>query len=83
MSESQQPTQVDKFLIEGMQVYALKALQSIQLWYQHTIRSWLNRCNVQSFVSLFLIGTFLSVAVASCSGSSSASKGDVKLKLVS
>ncbi|MEH1909725.1 MAG: sulfate ABC transporter substrate-binding protein [Nostoc sp.] len=83
MSKSQQPTQLGKFLIEGMQVYAVKALQSIQLSYQHTIRSWLNGRSVQSFVSLFLIGAFLSIAVVSCSGSSSATKGDVKLRLVS
>jgi sulfate/thiosulfate transport system substrate-binding protein len=83
MSKWQQPTQLGKFLIEGMQVYARKALQSIEFWYQHTIRSWLNGRRVESFVSLFLIGTLLSMAIASCSGSSSASKADVKLRLVS
>ncbi|WP_375505097.1 sulfate ABC transporter substrate-binding protein [uncultured Nostoc sp.] len=83
MSKSQQLTQLSKFLSEGIQAYAMKALQTIQLSYKHTIRSWFNRHTVQSFVSLFLIGAFLSIAVASCSGSSSASKNDVKLKLVS
>ena len=83
MTKLQQLTQLSKFLSEGMQAYAMKALQIIQLSYQHTIRSWFNRHTVQSFVSLFLIGAFLSIAVASCSGSSSASKNDVKLKLVS
>ncbi|WP_375468296.1 sulfate ABC transporter substrate-binding protein [uncultured Nostoc sp.] len=83
MSKLQQLTQLSKFLTEGMQAYAMKALQTIQLSYKHSIKSWLNRHTVQSFVSLFLIGTFLSIAVASCSGSSSASKNDVKLKLVS
>ena len=82
MSESQQPTHLSKLLTEGMQTSVMKALQTIQS-YQHTIRNWLNGRTVQSFVSLFLIGTFLSIAVASCSGSSSASKNDVKLKLVS
>ncbi|MEH2251886.1 sulfate ABC transporter substrate-binding protein [Nostoc sp.] len=82
MSESQQPTYLSKLLTEGMQTYVMKALQTIQS-YQHRIRNWLNRQTVQSFVSLFLIGAFLSIAVASCSGSSSASKNDVKLKIVS
>jgi sulfate transport system substrate-binding protein len=83
MSKSQQLTQLSKSLSEGMQAYAMKALQATQLSYQHIIRSWFNKHTVQSFVSLFLIGTFLSIAVASCSGSSSASKNDVKVKLVS
>ncbi|WP_298920328.1 sulfate ABC transporter substrate-binding protein [uncultured Nostoc sp.] len=83
MSKSQQLTQLSKFLTEGMQAYAMKALQTIQLSYKQTIKSWLNGHTVQSFVSLFLVGAFLSIAVASCSGSSSASKNDVKLKLVS
>ncbi|WP_448267103.1 sulfate ABC transporter substrate-binding protein [Nostoc sp. DSM 114159] len=83
MSKSQQPTQLSKFLSEGIQPYVMKALQSIQLRYQHAIKNWLNGRSVQSFVSLFLTSIFLSIAVASCSGSSSASKNDVKLKLVS
>ena len=82
MSKSQQLTQLSKFLSEGIQAYAMKALQATQLSYKHTIRSWFNRHTVQSFVSLFLISAFLSVAVASCRNSS-ASKNDVKLKLVS
>lgn len=83
MSKSQQRTQLSEFISEGIQAYVMKALQSIQLWYKHTIRIWLNGRTVQSFVSLFLIGIFLSITVASCSESSSASKNDVKLKLVS
>ncbi|MDZ8222688.1 sulfate ABC transporter substrate-binding protein [Nostoc sp. ChiVER01] len=82
MSKSQQLTQLSKLLSEVM-AYVMKALQAIQLSYKHTIKSWFNRHTVQSFVSLFLIGAFLSIAVASCSGSSSASKNDVKLKLIS
>ncbi|OYD89616.1 sulfate-binding protein [Nostoc sp. 'Peltigera membranacea cyanobiont' 213] len=83
MSQSQQSTHLSKLLIERMQSYVMKAWQIIQLSYQHKIRNWLNRHTLQSFVSLFLIGAFLSITVASCSGSSSASKNDVKLKLVS
>ncbi|MEH2304424.1 sulfate ABC transporter substrate-binding protein [Nostoc sp.] len=83
MSESQQTTHFSKLLTERIQSYVMKALQTIQLSYKDTIRNWLNRHTVQSFVSLFLVGAFLSVTVASCSGSSSASKNDVKLKLVS
>lgn len=83
MSESQQTTHFSKLLTERMQSYAMKALQTIKLSYKDTIRNWLNRHTLQSFVSLFLVGAFLSITVASCSGSSSASKNDVKLKLVS
>ncbi|WP_392532812.1 sulfate ABC transporter substrate-binding protein [Nostoc sp. C117] len=83
MSKSQQPIELGRFLIEGMQVYTRKALQSIQFSYQQTIRSWLNGRRVQSFVSLFITGTLLSMAIASCSGSSSATKADIKLRLVS
>ncbi|ACC83112.1 sulfate ABC transporter substrate-binding protein [Nostoc punctiforme] len=83
MSESQQTAHLSKLLTERMQSYVMKALHTIQLSYQQTIRNWLNRHTVQSFVSLFLVGAFLSITVASCSGSSSASKNDVKLKLVS
>ncbi|MEH1951021.1 MAG: sulfate ABC transporter substrate-binding protein [Nostoc sp.] len=83
MNKSQQSIQLSKFLNEGMQAYAMKALRTIQLSYQHAVRNWLNGRSIQSFVSLFLISIFLSIAVASCSGSSSASKNDVKLKLVS
>ncbi|NEU83535.1 sulfate ABC transporter substrate-binding protein [Nostoc sp. UIC 10630] len=83
MSKSQQTTHFSKLLIERIQSYVMKALQTIQLSYKDTIRNWLNRHTVQSFVSLFLVGAFLSITVASCSGSSSASKNDVKLKLVS
>ncbi|MBD2559984.1 MULTISPECIES: sulfate ABC transporter substrate-binding protein [Nostoc] len=83
MSKSQQLTQLSKLLSEGMQAYVIKAVQAIQLSYQYTIKSLFNRHTVQSFVSLFLIGAFLSIAVASCSGRSSASKNDVNLKLVS
>ncbi|MEH2167116.1 MAG: sulfate ABC transporter substrate-binding protein [Nostoc sp.] len=83
MSKSQQPTQLSKFLSEGIQAYAMRTLRTMQLSYQHAIKTWLNGHSIQNFVSLFLISIFLSIAVASCSGSSSASKNDVKLKLVS
>ncbi|MEH2256368.1 sulfate ABC transporter substrate-binding protein [Nostoc sp.] len=83
MSKSQQLTQLNKFLSEDMQAYVMKALQSIQVSSRHAIKTWLDGRSIQSFVSLFLISIFLSIAVASCSGSSSASKNDVKLKLVS
>jgi sulfate/thiosulfate transport system substrate-binding protein len=83
MSKLQQQTDLSKLLTERMQSYVMKAWQTIQLSYQHTIRNWLNRRTLQSFVSLFLIGAFLTIAVASCSRSSSASKNDVKLRLVS
>jgi len=47
------------------------------------MRSWLNGSYIQRFVCLFLVGTLLTILVAACSGSSTASKSDVKLRLVS
>ncbi|WP_226889585.1 sulfate ABC transporter substrate-binding protein [Nostoc sp. MG11] len=55
----------------------------MQLLSQHIIKSWLKKRRVQSFVSLFVLGTVLSMTVAACSGGVSATKADVKLKLVS
>lgn len=78
MSKSQHPTQLGIYLIEGMQIYVVKTCQVIQLWYQRIRKS-----SIQSFVCLFLVGIVLSMAVAACSESSSATKADVKLKLVS
>lgn len=78
MSKSQHPTRLGIYLIEGMQIYVVKTLQAIQLWYQRRTKN-----SIRSFVCLFLVGTVLSMAVAACSGSSSATKADVKLKLVS
>ncbi|MBD6618211.1 sulfate ABC transporter substrate-binding protein [Komarekiella sp. 'clone 1'] len=66
-----------------MQAYIIKFLQTMQLLYQRIIRIWLKKRRVQGFVSLLLIGTVLSIAIASCSGGVSANKADVKLKLVS
>ncbi|MBW4686831.1 MAG: sulfate ABC transporter substrate-binding protein [Komarekiella atlantica HA4396-MV6] len=66
-----------------MQAYIIKFLQTMQLLYQRIIKIWLKKRRIQSFVSLLLIGTVLSVAIASCSGNSFASKNDVKLRLAS
>ncbi|MBH8562154.1 sulfate ABC transporter substrate-binding protein [Nostoc sp. CENA67] len=78
MSKPQHATQLGIYLIEGMQIYVVKTLQTMQVWYQRITRN-----SIRSFVCLFLVGIFLSMAVAACSGSSSATKADVKLKLVS
>ncbi|MBW4612772.1 MAG: sulfate ABC transporter substrate-binding protein [Desmonostoc vinosum HA7617-LM4] len=61
----------------------VKLLQTIQLLCQGITINWLKRRRVQSFVSLLLVGTILSVAIAACSESILATKTDVKLKLVS
>ncbi|ARV61485.1 sulfate-binding protein [Nostocales cyanobacterium HT-58-2] len=69
--------------IEQIQSYAVQTWHIIQQWSNRSIGSWSNGHSLQRFVCLFLIGASLSVAIASCSGSSSASKQDVKLTLVS
>ncbi|MDZ8238639.1 MAG: sulfate ABC transporter substrate-binding protein [Nostoc sp. ChiQUE01a] len=83
MSELQQQTQVGKYLTQAMQIYRKKALEVMEFWYQRRIRNWFNGRSIQSFMSLLLIGAVLSMLVASCSESSSATKADVKLRLVS
>lgn len=70
------------YLITQVQTYVVKALQAIKQWCQRPIGSWLNRRSLWSYACLFLVGASLSVAIAACE-SSSASKPDVKLKLVS
>jgi sulfate transport system substrate-binding protein len=64
------------------QTYIFKALQAIRQMYRQTSGRWLNRRSLWRFACLFLIGASLSVAIAACE-SSSASKPDLKLKLVS
>ncbi|MBD2692888.1 sulfate ABC transporter substrate-binding protein [Anabaena catenula] len=83
MSKSQNTKHLGNYLILKMQVYLVRILQTIQILYQHIIPRWLKNRNIGSFVSIFLIGTVLSIAIASCSGNSFATKGDVKLKLAS
>jgi sulfate transport system substrate-binding protein len=70
------------YLITQVQTYVVKALQAVRQWCQQPIGSWLNRRSLWSFACLFLVGVSLSVAIAACE-SSSASKPNVKLKLVS
>ncbi len=66
-----------------MQVIAVKSLQALQFWYQRIVKSLSNLGSIQKFACLFLAGAVLSMAIASCSGSSLAVKPDVKLRLVS
>ncbi|MBD2039980.1 sulfate ABC transporter substrate-binding protein [Microcoleus sp. FACHB-672] len=62
-----------------------KALQTIKQSCRRSITRWSNKRSVWGFVSLFLLGASLSVAVAACSGSNatSAPQKDIKLSLVS
>jgi sulfate/thiosulfate-binding protein len=84
MSDSQNLTQLGTVLIERIYSYGVKNLQFRQLWDHRIVGSWFNRRSVQSFVSLFLMGTVLSMAISACSGSNSVSNSDnIKLKLVS
>ncbi|MBW4682383.1 MAG: sulfate ABC transporter substrate-binding protein [Microcoleus vaginatus WJT46-NPBG5] len=62
-----------------------KVLQTIKQSCQRWITSGSNKRSLWGFVSLFLLGASLSVAVAACSGSNatSAPQKDIKLSLVS
>ena len=82
MSKSQHPLQFGAYRIERIQACVVKTWQAVQVSYHRIIRSWLNGSSVQRFACLFLVGVVLSLAVAAC-GSSSATKPDVKLRLVS
>ncbi|AFY30836.1 sulfate ABC transporter substrate-binding protein [Calothrix sp. PCC 7507] len=78
MSNSQGMTQLGKSLIERIHRYGVK-----NFLYSRILGSWLNRSSIQSFVSLFIVGTVLSMAISACSGSNSVTNSDIKLKLVS
>src|SRR5919202_305223 len=72
--------------IAQVPTYLVKTLQVIRQGCQRSIGFWLNGRSLWSFVSLFLVGASLSVAIAACSGSiadTSGTKRDVKLTLVS
>lgn len=85
-------------VIEQVQIYVVKALQAVRQWWRRQIGSRVNGRSVRSFVSLFLVGASLSVAIAACSApnapstgnapasggaSPTANKGDVEITLVS
>ena len=85
MSKWQHSPKLGKYLIEPVQTHIVKAFQPIRQGCQQLIGSWSNGRSVWGFVSLFLVGASLSIAIAACSGSNatSAPKPDVKLTLVS
>ncbi|GAX42060.1 sulfate ABC transporter periplasmic sulfate-binding protein [Tolypothrix sp. NIES-4075] len=62
-----------------MQTYLMKGLHLILS--KRITKSWSNR-RVQSFLCLFAVGLILSTAISAC-GNASASKSDIKLRLVS
>ncbi|GAB1538896.1 sulfate ABC transporter substrate-binding protein [Scytonema sp. NUACC21] len=69
--------------IEQIPNYLIKPFWTIKQWSQRFIGNWSNGHSFRDFVCLFLVGASLSVAIAACSGSTSAAKPDVKLTLVS
>lgn len=84
MIDWQNMTRLGTDLVGRIRSYAVKSLQNIKFLDHRIVGSCLNRHSVQSFVSLFLVGTVLSVAISACSGSNSVSNSDnIKLKLVS
>jgi sulfate transport system substrate-binding protein len=83
MSNWQHMKKSGMYWIEQTQTYVVKVWRGIRHWsHKSQIASWSNRRSLRDFVCLFLLGVTLSVAIAAC-GSSSASKADVKLNLVS
>ncbi|MGH8002785.1 MAG: sulfate ABC transporter substrate-binding protein [Brasilonema sp.] len=83
MSKWQQTKKSGTGWIEQIQTHVVKALQVIRQWSSRLGTDSSNRHSLRDFVCLVLIGASLSIVIAACSGSSSASKPDVKLRLVS
>lgn len=78
MSKWQHTPQLGMYSIAQVQTYLVKAFQAIRQQCPGSIGR-----SVWGFVSLFLVGASLSVAIAACSSASLASKPDAKLTLVS
>jgi len=80
MSKWQHNPKVGSYAIAQLQAYLIRALQAIQ-----QIINRVKKHSLWSFVSLFLVGTSISVAIAACSGSNAnmAPKPNVTLNLVS
>ncbi|WP_445636503.1 Sulfate-binding protein [Nostoc sp. DSM 114161] len=77
-------------LIELVEIYTIKSVRAIKKSHLRSIRSWLHRRYLWSFISLFFIGVSLSVAMTACSSPNtdtgsvnSTAKDNVKLTLVS
>ena len=83
MSKWQHMKKSGMYWMEQIQTYVIKVWRGIRHWsHRSQIASWSNGRSLRDFVCLFLLGATLSVAIAACQ-SSSASKADVKLNLVS
>ncbi len=83
MAKSENLARLKIKLIERIQTRVAKALSFVQRKYQQIFANSFKGSSRQRYVCLFLAGIIFSVAIAACSGSSSAKKSDVKLKLVS
>ncbi len=84
MSKWQHTSKPGMYAIAQVQTFLVKAFGTIKQWCQLSLGSWSNRRSVRGFVSLFLVGASLSMAIAACSASNAdTSRRDVKLSLVS
>ncbi len=84
MSKWQHTSKPGMYAIAQVQTFLVKAFGTIKQWCQRSLGSWSNRRSVRGFVSLFLVGASLSMAIAACSASNAdTSRRDVKLSLVS
>ncbi|MUG93563.1 sulfate ABC transporter substrate-binding protein [Scytonema sp. UIC 10036] len=63
--------------IREFQTYFVKALQAIGQWSRKAGKKWLNRYSLGGFLSLFLVGTTLSVVVAASNTSISNPSGAI------
>ncbi|MBE9210494.1 sulfate ABC transporter substrate-binding protein [Nostoc sp. LEGE 06077] len=83
MNKSPHPARWGIFQIEHIYTCIEKTRQVMQLVSQQIRGIWLHQHVVKRFAYLFCLGTILSVAIAACSGSYSATEPEIKLRLVS
>ncbi len=90
MSKWQRLPNVGRNLMKQIVNNVVKVLPTVEQGGWRPRRRWLNFSSLRGFVSLFLVGASLSVAIAACTSSNSsggsgsaANQGDVRLTLVS
>ncbi|MDF5710872.1 MAG: sulfate ABC transporter substrate-binding protein [Nostoc sp. S4] len=91
MNQWPRTSQSIRRFIELVQTYTVISVQAIRKWNLRSIRSWVHKLSLWSFISLFLIGVSFSVAITACSSRNtnnignvnSTAKDNVKLTLVS
>ncbi|MFB2918028.1 sulfate ABC transporter substrate-binding protein [Aerosakkonema funiforme] len=92
MSKWQHTPKVGRYSIELIVIYFVRGLQAVRQLWGRPVGNRSNFSSLKSFVFLFLLGTSLSIAIASCAGkisdaggaaNATGNKNNVQLTLVS